>query len=197
MIESVDRKRALYRLAKRLLLFLIGILGMQALPVWGAWAGSATAVPEPREPAVLFRPHAGVGWASSYGGSGDALAIHAGGRLLFPAAISPEVKATFGIETTYLQLDVTGQDTFTDRFVATGIVLEMTLFDGFNMGIGTLGYVGVGDTDRNPFGLVTHLGWEPTWDSRVRPYVTMRSEWIFDRTTYSVLSLSTGLTLAF
>ena len=144
---------------------------------------------------ILFlRPHAGVGWASAYNRSGNALALHAGGRLLFPSPLSPKVDAKFGLEATYLQLDITGRDIFSERYAAVGVVLEMTVVRGFNLGIGTLGYIGVGGTDRNPFGIVTNLGWEPLWDSRVRPYVTMRSEWIFDRATYSILSLSVGAT---
>lgn len=147
---------------------------------------------DPKRRILFIRPHAGVGWASAYNRSGNALALHAGGRVLFPAPISPKVGATFGLEATYLQLDITGSDIFSERYAAVGVVLELTVLKGFNLGIGTLGYIGVGGTDRNPFGVVTNLGWEPMWDSRVRPYITMRTEWIFDRATYNVLSLSVG-----
>lgn len=143
---------------------------------------------------LLLRPHVGVGWASAYNRSGNALALHAGGRLLFPVSLSPKIDATFGLEATYLQLDITGKDIFTERYAAVGVVLEMTVVKGFNLGFGTLGYIGVGGTNRNPFGVVTNLGWEPMWDSRVRPYITMRTEWIFDQATYNVLSLSAGIT---
>ena len=144
---------------------------------------------------ILFlRPHAGIGWASAYNRSGNALALHAGGRVLFPSPLSPKVAGTFGLEATYLQLDITGSNVFSERYAAVGVVLEMTVVKGFNLGVGTLGYIGVGSTDRNPFGVVTNLGWEPVWDSRVRPYITMRTEWIFDRATYNVLSLSAGIT---
>ncbi len=143
---------------------------------------------------AFIRPHAGVGWASAYNRSGNALAFHAGGRVLFPAPLSPEVAATFGLEATYLQLDITGSEVFTERYAAVGVVLELSVVGGFNLGIGTLGYVGVGGTERNPFGVVTNLGWEPTWPSRVRPYLTLRTEWIFDQATYNVLSLSAGIT---
>lgn len=149
-------------------------------------------VDEPRQ--ILFlRPHVGVGWASAYNRSGDALAFHAGGRILFPAPLSPKVDAKFGLEATYLQLDITGDEIFSERYAAVGVVLEMTVVGGFNLGIGTLGYVGVGGTDRNPFGVVTNLGWEPSWDSFVRPYVTVRTEWVFDVATYTIVSLSAGV----
>jgi hypothetical protein len=195
--KSISRKKELHELglacagAAWLLLFVVASSG------WGAptvAADSEASSPESDTGRVLFlRPHAGVGWASSYNRAGDALALHAGGRLLFPAPLAPNIDASFGLEATYLQLDITGNDVFSERYAAVGIVLEMTVLGGFNLGIGTLGYVGVGGTDRNPFGVVTNLGWEPSWDSRVRPYVTMRSEWIFDAATYSVLSLSAGI----
>ncbi len=73
-------------------------------------------------------------------------------------------------------------------------MLELTVLGGFNLGIGTLGYVGVGGTDGNPFGVVTNLGWEPGWTSPVRPFLTLRTEWIFDRATYNLMSLSAGIT---
>ncbi|MBT8469713.1 MAG: hypothetical protein KJN97_13290 [Deltaproteobacteria bacterium] len=177
-----------------------------ALLAWLATntAGQASAQVEERAEAqteadgkrrVLFiRPHAGVGWAAGYNRSGDALALHAGGRILFPAPLSPKVGATFGLEATYLQLDITGRNIFSERYAAVGVVLEMTVVRGFNLGIGTLGYIGVGGTDRNPFGVVTNLGWEPAWESRVRPYITLRTEWVFDQATYNVLSLSVGVT---
>ncbi len=62
-----------------------------------------------------------------------------------------------------------------------------------NSGNGTLGYIGVGSTDRNPFGLVTNLGWQPEWDSRALPFITLRTEWIFDQVVFNVLSLSVGV----
>jgi len=162
-------------------------------------ATPAGASPEYRDLAtenrvLEIRPHAGVGWASGYGRSGNGLAIHAGGRLLFPAPLSPKVGARFGLEATYLELDVLKRNALPGRYAAVGIVLEMTLFRNFMLGIGTLGYVGVGDTMGNPFGAVTNLGWEPTWRSRAVPYVTLRTEWVFDDVVYNVLSLSAGVT---
>lgn len=157
-------------------------------------AAEATTDSENARRILFLRPHAGVGWASGYNRSGNALALHAGGRLLFPAPLSPKVAATFGLEATYLQLDITGRDIFSERYAVVGVVLEMTVVKGFNLGIGTLGYIGIGANDRNPFGVVTNLGWEPMWDSRVRPYITLRTEWIFDQATYNVMSLSAGIT---
>lgn len=143
---------------------------------------------------ILFlRPQVGVGWARGDKNSGNGLALHAGGRLLFPAPLSDKVSATFGLEATYVDLDISKSNNLSERYVAVGIVLEMTLFDNFNLGIGTLGYIGVGSTDRNPFGLVTNLGWQPEWDSRALPFITLRTEWIFDQVVFNVLSLSVGV----
>lgn len=156
--------------------------------------GGETALEEPPRRYLYLRPHGGVGWTSSYNRSGNGLAVFGGARLLFPAPLTPKIGATFGLEATFLELDATSNDVFEERYVAVGVVLEMTVLSGFNLGIGTLGYVGVGGTDRNPFGIVTNLGWEPTWDSRALPYITLRTEWIFDRATYNVLSLNVGVT---
>lgn len=195
--QSIDRKkevRAKVRSCARggcLFLLVFASFGLGARV---AGADSEASSPDAETRRILsLRPHAGVGWASAYNRSGNALALHAGGRVLFPAPLAPNIDASFGLEATYVQLDITGNDVFSERYAAVGIVLEMTVVRGFNLGIGTLGYVGVGGTDRNPFGIVTNLGWEPTWDSRVRPYISMRSEWIFDAATYSVLSLSAGI----
>lgn len=182
-----------------------------SVPAWVALAVSVGCLPAaaladaPSEPAtvsedepprriLMLRPHGGVGWTSSYNRSGNGLAVFGGARLLFPAPLSPKVGASFGLEATYLELDATENDVFEERYVAVGVVLEMTVLGGFNLGIGTLGYVGVGGTDRNPFGVVTNLGWEPTWDARALPNITLRTEWIFDRATYNVLSLNVGVT---
>ena len=204
--QSIDRKKdetPRFTFCNRLLASsALALLGLLVLAAASASAEPTQSAVEPEEQVhadsprrVLYlRPHAGVGWASAYNRSGNALALHAGGRVLFPAPLSPKVDAAFGLEATYLQLDITGDNVFSERYAAVGVVLEMTVLQGFNLGIGSLGYVGVGGTDRNPFGVVTNLGWEPTWDSRVRPYITMRTEWIFDRANYNVLSLSVGIT---
>ena len=143
---------------------------------------------------ILFlRPHVGVGWARGDKDSGNGLALHAGGRVLFPAPLSDKVSATFGLEATYVDLDIRERNALPERYAAVGIVLEMTLFENFNLGIGTLGYIGVGSTGRNPFGLVTNLGWDPTWSSRMLPFISLRTEWIFDQVVFNVLSLSVGI----
>lgn len=160
---------------------------VSALPT-GARADDGEAADEGNGPPVLsVRPHAGVGWTTSYTGSGNALAWHAGGRVLMSAGPTQR----FGIEATYVDLDNGWEQTFQERYLALGIVLEMTVFEHFLMGIGTIGYVGLGADDGTPFGIVTNLGWEPAW--AVAPFVTLRSEWIIGDTVFSLLSLSAGV----
>ncbi|MEM7435604.1 MAG: hypothetical protein AAF436_10670, partial [Myxococcota bacterium] len=173
---------------------MVAALTCQPKSAHGDQGSSTDHGPDDRGPVAEVRPHAGIGWASGYGGAGDGLAFHAGGRLLFPAPLSPTLGARFGIEATYLDLDVRKGRGIRERYTALGIILEMRLFRNFLLGIGTLGYVGVGSTDRNPFGVVTNLGWEPSWHSRALPFVTFRSEWIFDGVVFNVLSLSAGIT---
>lgn len=144
---------------------------------------------------LYLRPFAGVGWTDSFGDSRTGLGLHAGGRILFSAPLSSKIGAKFGVEATYLELDIRDENTIPERYVLVGFVLEMTLFQNFLMTTGTVGYVGLGDTEGNHFGIVTDVGWEPTWDSRAVPYVTLRSEFVFDDNVYSVLSLSVGFSI--
>lgn len=148
--------------------------------------------PEPKRPTVFIRPHGGVGWASSYTRRGHGVATHAGARFLLSAGPAQR----FGLEISYVQLDVRPDGSFDQAYVVPGLVLEMILFEHFNLGIGTIGYVGVAGERNKPFGVVTNLGWEPVWDHVVRPFVTLRTEWIFDRDVFNVLSLSAGITFA-
>ncbi|MEM7136011.1 MAG: hypothetical protein AAF500_05490 [Myxococcota bacterium] len=140
----------------------------------------------------FIRAHSGVGFA--HGKDANGLAYHVGGRVLFPANLSPKLAAAFGIEATYLELDVRDKNALADRYAVVGVVLEMTVFRHLNLGIGTVGYIGLGDTEGNPFGLVTNIGWEPQWDSHVLPYITLRSDYVFAGEVQSVVSLSAGIT---
>ena len=150
---------------------------------------------EANEYHLYVRPLAGIGWTDSFGDSRNGLGLHAGGRILFSTPLSPRIGAKFGVEATYLELDIRDENTIPERYVLVGVVLEMTLFENLLMTTGTVGYIGLGNTEGNPFGIVTDVGWEPARDSRVVPYVTVRSEFILDDNVYSVLSLSVGFTI--
>ncbi len=156
----------------------------------GRPAGDSDVAEDGAGPPVLsIRPHAGGGWTGSYNESGDGVAWHVGGRVLMSAGPFQR----FGLEVTYLDLDGRQGVAFEQRYLALGIVLEMTLFEHFVMGIGTIGYVGLGADDGTPFGIVTNLGWEPAWEHAVAPFITLRSEWIIGDVVFNVLSLSGGV----
>jgi hypothetical protein len=112
-----------------------------------------------------------------------------GGRVL----LSANEKQSYGVETTYLRVPAKGAHA---DYLAVGIVLEQRLWNWFNMSIGTVGYVGLSSRTGNPFGIVTNLGWEPSW-GRISPFVTYRSDWIFNNPVVNASSLSVGATLQF
>ena len=137
-------------------------------------------------PHLELRPHAGVGSLANLGSSSSAGYWHAGGRVLLTA----NQVQSYGIEVTHLGSK--------DRdFLTVGVVLEQKLWGWFLMGIGTVGYVktgGSGRTDGSPFGVVSNLGWEPSW-GRLSPFVSYRAEWIFADSVLLGSSLSAGATL--
>ena len=171
----------------------ISLLGL-CLAASPAEAQTLTAS-EANEYRLYVRPLAGVGWTDSFGDGRNAVGLHAGGRVLFSTPLSPKIGAKLGVEATYLELDIQGENTIPERYVLVGVVLEMTLFQNLLMTTGTVGYIGLGDNEGNPFGIMADVGWEPAWSSRVVPYVTLRSDFIFDDNVYSVLSLSVGFTI--
>ena len=137
-----------------------------------------------------LRPHAGVGYSSTFGNGPGSVALHAGGRVLLAA----NSMQSYGVEATYLR--VRARDGTDAERLAVGIVLEQRLWDWFNMSIGTIGYIGLATGQGNPFGIVTNLGWEPHW-GRVSPFVTYRSDWVFGDPVVGVSSLSAGVTVRF
>lgn len=82
-------------------------------------------------------------------------------------------------------------------FISTGIVLEQRLAGWFNMSIGTIAYLGVGQGSRNYPGVVANLGWEPETNGALRPFVTLRNDVLFADSTLSGLSLSVGMGMQF
>lgn len=147
-------------------------------------------------PYLLYvRPFAGIGWTDSFGDSRNGLAFHAGGRVLVPTPTSPKVGGKFGIETSYVALDVRKDNAIPERYFVVGGVWEMTFVRHLTLSTGLAGYIGLRDTAGNSFGIITDVGWEPAWDSRFVPYVTLRSEFIFADRVYSVLALSVGFTV--
>ena len=64
------------------------------------------------------------------------------------------------------------------RPTSVGIYLEQVIFRYFNMGIGTVGYIGLSD-NKNPFGLYSHLGFEYPFANRFHFLAAYQSEMIF------------------
>ena len=123
--------------------------------------------------ALLIRPQFGIG--------SDGLA-HIGGRVL----LATNAFQKFGIELTNFQNS-------TQNFTAVGIMLEQRLWSWFNMSMGTVGYIGYGDSKENTFGFSTNLGWEPDNDIPFLPFVTYRTDMVFATEKMEILhSVSIG-----
>ncbi|MBI4721762.1 MAG: hypothetical protein HY769_01970 [Candidatus Stahlbacteria bacterium] len=135
--------------------------------------------------AFPFRPHVGVGYTTSYGKGIDGLGYHIGGRWLLEANSNQK----YSLEITYIKAVVSENR----NYVAIGIVLEQKKFNWFNMSIGTIGYINTQENTK-PFGIVTNLGWEPKTIGHLKPFVTYRSEWIFDKVLLGIDSISIGIT---
>ncbi|NOY83633.1 MAG: hypothetical protein GXO96_02200 [Nitrospirae bacterium] len=140
---------------------------------------------------VAVSPFFGVGLTSTNGDSGDGVGTHTGLRLL----LSANKRQRYGIELGVLDLyamDKNGPDI---RYAAIGLIVEQTLWDWFLMSIGTIGYVGMGDNNGNPFGIRSSLGWQGKgW---LQPFVSYRGDTIFDVNTISMHSVSAGFRMAF
>ena len=125
---------------------------------------------------ITLRPHFGYGYTGREGIS------HYGIRLLLPAGSTKR----YGIEFTK----------FSEFFVA-GIVLEKRLFEWFNMSIGTVGYFNHKSGQNNVIGLVSNLGWEPDNHIPFKPFVTYRSDAIFESPIRSISSIVVGFNFEF
>ncbi len=141
-------------------------------------------LPASAEPSLLVRPQAGYGYLDANGG--EAIS-HVGLRVLLPASQMQR----YGLEVTRF-LPKNGGD-----FTALGIVLEQRLWECFNMSIGTVGYLDYNGGTRNPFGLMTNLGWEPKSRRGWEPFITYRNDLIFSGKTDSAYSLSVGVSFKY
>lgn len=157
-----------------------------ALSSGAAGATGPSTASAPERVVVTVRPHGGAGLAVTYNGDAPTASGHAGARLLLSAG--PLYR--YGLEVSELLSDLNDRG---GRRWVMGVVLETILFDGYLMGIGTVGYV---SSTSRPFGVTTNLGWEPQWRSTFRPFVTFRTDFILDRNITTVMSLNAGLTLS-
>ena len=139
------------------------------------------------EPSLIVRPQAGYGYFDSPISDGQGSIYHVGARILLKAG---EIQR-YGLEISRFNIE-NGDD-----FTSLGIVLEQRLLDWFNMSIGTVGYFDYGVDSANLVGLMTNLGWEPSWDNPLQPFITYRNDIIFSNKTNIVYSLSIGVTFKF
>jgi len=107
---------------------------------------------------------------------------HVGARIL----LNSGKNQTYGVEFTTFKTDG-------GNFTAGGVVLEQRLWGSFNMSIGSLGYFNYGENNENIIGLVSNLGWEPDNHIPFKPFITYRSDTIFQKNkTHLIHSLSVG-----
>ncbi len=126
---------------------------------------------------LILSPHFGYGYITP-----EETVAHYGVRLLLPADSSRR----YGIEFTNF-----------DEFFVAGIILEQRLFEWFNMSIGTVGYFNYGSDQNNVVGLVSNLGWEPDNHIPFKPFITYRSDMIFEDSIKSINSISLGFNFEF
>ena len=136
---------------------------------------------------LIIRPQAGYGFMDASESRIDGKISHAGLRILLGAG----KQKRYGLEATNFHSD------HDESFSALGIVLEQRLWNWFNMSIGTVGYFDYGADSRNPVGLMTNLGWEPSHYKNFKPFVTYRSDVIFSDNTDVSYSVSVGATFSF
>ena len=142
-----------------------------------------------QESIVDIRPHAGFGYTKNGKNGQDGLSSHIGARFL----LSADEYKKYGIELTYIDTLMSKEGSSATRSIATGIVLEKKLWKWFNLSIGSIGYIGVSGNTTNPFGIVTNLGWEPDTVKAIKPFITLRSDFIFNQPVTRINSISLGL----
>ncbi len=141
----------------------------------------------------LVRPHFGVGYTSASSDGASGTSVHVGSRFL----LGTGGNKYYGLEVTYIDAYAFDDDKPDTEYLAVGIVLEQKLVKAFNMSIGTIGYIGIGENTNNPFGIVTNLGWEPEYKGRITPFITFRSDLIFDDSTLNMNTISAGIRFRF
>ena len=117
---------------------------------------------------LAIRPNASAGYYKE--GSTRGMSYSYGGNILLMA----NEFQRYGILLNHLTLEDN------KSYLSVGIILEQILFRYFNMGIGTVGYIGL-QSYENPFGLYSHLGFEYPFAKRFHFLIAYKSDFIFSR----------------
>jgi hypothetical protein len=133
---------------------------------------------------ILIRPSNSIGYCSASDIKG--LSYTYGLKILLMA----NEFQRYGIKIDHL-------NTFADdkhSYLSTGLFLEQILFNHFNMGIGTVGFINTIQRGENPFGLYSHLGFEYNFNKSFGFVAAYQSEFIFRKsfTTNNALLLEIG-----
>ena len=131
---------------------------------------------------IEFRHHGGFGYLRSPDAKLSSRVFHIGGRVMLSASDNRK----YGLEATYFSL------TNESNHTSIGIILENKIGKWFTMSIGTVGYVHYANTSDNPVGLTTNLGWESPRFRKIKPFITLRNDFIFHDRTATTQSLSVG-----
>ena len=131
---------------------------------------------------VMIRPDVSAGFFKT----GDTLdfSFTYGGKILLMANNFQR----YGVLIEHLVLD-------DESYLATGIFLEQLVFRYFNMGIGTVGYIGL-KNGGNPFGIYSHLGFEYSI-KRFHFLAAYRSDMIFGTRLISNNAIMLGVGIGF
>lgn len=133
---------------------------------------------------VMFRSESTVGYFKNDNASG--LSYNYGGKIILMANNFQR----YGILINHLAL--TGDNSY----LSLGIYLEQVIFRYFNMGIGTVGYIGLQDK-QNPFGIYSHLGFEYPFAKRFTFLSAYQGDMIFTRQFTSTNALMMGISVCF
>ena len=114
---------------------------------------------------ILIRPDASAGFFKA--GDTCGLSFSYGGKIILMA----NNYQRYGVLVNHLVLSG-------ESYLTAGIFLEQLVFRYFNMGIGTVGYIGLKNGE-NPFGIYTHLGFEYPFANRLCFLAAYQNDMIF------------------
>jgi len=136
---------------------------------------------------VIIRPGSSIGYCSADDMNG--ISRTAGLKILLMA----NEFQRYGVKIDILNISPDDKHSY----LSTGLFIEQVVFNYFNMGIGTVGYINTKQKGENPFGLYSHLGFEYNFNKSFVFLVAYQSEFIFRKTFTSnnALLLEVGFKL--